>query len=160
MVIYRMNVDLAGHKKGAWWTEENAPDIVKLWAKMGGGVFNGAPIILIEKDEISSVVSKMVCPKCGHKFGESEKKKPTKTDLKASAPEKDESGKPFKTLEEINQEKMDNLQDEDDEEKEVRKCKGFKGDGSPCGWTGKKVRDNGYCFMHQDQYKPTEGGES
>jgi len=168
--IYRMNVDLAGFKKGQWWEKGKEPHIVIAeWARLGGGVFNGQPIILIETGEADIHGSKVVCPKCGHEFDESKKEESVKDNPKASEPEKIVPDKKpveaTKSVQEINQEKMkelfgDSEDDADIESEKIRKCKGFKGDGTPCEFSGNKVRDNGYCFMHQDQYHAPEEGKS
>lgn len=131
--IYRMNIDLAGYKKGAWWEKGTEPLVVTKWARLNGGSSMGRQIITIEKRDPIELGKKQfetsfICPKCGYDPSKDE------TDL-------DEQKN--------NETKID-----------TRVCKGVKSDGTPCEFSGNRVRENGYCFMHQDQAPKEEATES
>jgi len=127
-IIYRMNIDLAGFKKGDWWVKGTEPPVVKKWVELGGGVYGTSPILTIEERdplELGELKSEFtgVCPKCGYN-----------SDKKEVIPE-------------LSPKKNEIKKTDDDQVF----CKGVKADGSPCEFSGNRVRENGYCFMHQDQ---------
>jgi len=156
--IYRMLIELAGHKIDDRWEKGSEPYDVKKWAELDGGNFNGQQIISIENINDQSVPERNesfeVCPNCGFKLGaedESEESvEPEESIINIDElVESDEFGK---SISEKNQELIDAFEkdhDSDDSDKIV--CKGVKGDGSPCNFSDNKVRANGFCFMHQDQ---------
>lgn len=137
----QMNIDLAGFKAGQRWLYDLAPDIIKKWADLPGVYGSTRIVTVLDKiPESEQQKDKFKCPKCGYVEGD--------------PIEPAETVKPEKTLQETNQEKINNsFADEvDPKNRFTRKCKGQNLDGSPCKFTGKKVLENGYCIKHQHQY--------
>jgi len=172
--IYRMNIDLAGFKKGRSWVEGTEPEIVTKWAELGGGVFVESAIITIEDYdgddtiETGDVLFKP-CPRCGYFHGIQDELKAEKESVQEES-DIDSSSTPayepeFLKKEEVsivtNEPEVDETETDDTGSLDIRKCKGTNQNGSPCSFTGKKVKENGYCGKHQHQVpKSTEAGES
>ncbi len=124
-IIYIMNIAIAGFKKGDWWIKGTEPLVVTKWAEQGGGIYgtNSDTIITIEaRDPIELGENKAEFTGVCPKCGYNDKKEV----IPELSPKKNE----------INNDRI---------------CKGVKTDGSPCVFSGNRVRENGYCFMHQDQ---------
>jgi len=143
----QMNFDLAGFKAGQRWLYEFAPEIVQLWADLPGirgdkrivTILDEAPEMPIDREPFT-------CPKCGYKEGE---------------PIEDEPEPTEPTKIEITESPSDDKSKDDDDvvvDPVAIRCKHIKGDGSRCSLKGKKIRDNGYCYMHQ-KFAPVETPE-